>query len=209
MASLIKMLLSALPSHGHPSLARASRAAGSGDPWPVKATDAPSGPPSPHNMGQGGKLSSVAGRIIRGMRSKMISCCLLVKTDAPSIQVDQGRKLALLVDFDQQALFPEPSGAPPEIGKEHLTRLAKGHLTRLGRGNLSGLDMSVSDTFWSSYLRVNRSYRGRTDLIAGKPTGLCSCLYPCSSKPDAHVRIPPRSSASPFLIMARGSDLVR
>lgn len=109
MALLIKMLLSALPGHGHPSLARASRAAGSGDPWPDKATDAPSGPPSPHKTGQGGKLSSVAGRIIRGMRSKMISCLACwSKPTPPRSMLDQGRKLALLVDFDQQALFPEP-----------------------------------------------------------------------------------------------------
>jgi hypothetical protein len=60
---------------------------------------------------------------------------------------DQGRKLALLVDFDQQALFPEPLEAPPEIGKEHLIRLAKGHLIRLDLGNRSQPDTTVSDTF--------------------------------------------------------------
>lgn len=185
------MLLSALTGHGHPSLACASRAAGSGDQWPVKATDDPTGPPSPHGMGQGGKLSSVAGRIIRGMRSKMISCLACCSKPTPPRSIlDQGRKLALLVDFDQQALFPEPPGAPPEIGEEHLTRLAKGHLTRLGQGTLCLPATAVLDTFWPSYLRVNRSYRAKTDLIAAKPTGPRFCQSALGPLPGAHVRVP-------------------
>ncbi len=46
------------------------------------------------------------------------------KATPPRSMLDQGRKLALLVDFHQQALFPEPLSAHPEIGEEHLTRLA-------------------------------------------------------------------------------------
>ena len=45
-------------------------------------------------------------------------------------KMGQGRKLTLFVDFNQQALFAEPPEAPPEIGKEHLTRLVRGHLIR-------------------------------------------------------------------------------
>lgn len=80
------MLLSALTGHGHPSLARASRAAGSGDPWPVKATDDSTGPPSPLIWAGGQALFGRRKDHPRQQIKGDLLPCLLVKTDAPSIR---------------------------------------------------------------------------------------------------------------------------
>lgn len=121
MALMIEMLLSALTGHGHPSLADASRAAGSNDPWPVKATDAPFGPPSPHQMGQGGKLSSLAEKSIRGMRSKMISCPPVAQNRRPLAPCwSRGTSSLCSSISTNRPYFRNRLGALPEIGKEHL-----------------------------------------------------------------------------------------
>lgn len=130
MAYKFEMLLSALTDHGRPSPAGTGRTAGSDDPWPVKATNALSGPPSPRKMGRGtSSLCSPETSFVAADQSRS-AACQLVKTAAPSIQGDQGCKLALLVVFNQQALFPEPQRRLRKSGEEHPTRLGRGHLIR-------------------------------------------------------------------------------
>jgi hypothetical protein len=88
-------------------------------------------PFAPRRMGQGGKLS--VGRRKEHPWQQIESrstACHFAEIDPPSILAYQGGKLALLVVFSEVALFPEPSEPAPEIGKEHLSRLAKGHLIR-------------------------------------------------------------------------------
>ncbi len=110
--------------------------------------------------------------------------------------LDQGRKLALLVDFDQQALFPEPSVPPPEIGKSILPDWLKAILPDW-----------VKEIFLD---RTRPSWTHFDHLILGKPIlsvanrlePLFARTHPVQTRMLLFADYPPRSSASPFLIMS-------